>query len=231
MLALVFVIALNGCDSGALYRKTDSGSIITKEGIEYLLLDQEPNVYAFGELKFLGNVKGEEESFVHLITEIQTGMYSLGDSGDQKILARYVPHNEWIHFYIRSDLAKPELALENCIRFELIKDTGPVSMLPEYTYKSENGVNDKEECKRFISEVKSGQTAEEAKLSEYTLQPDGTHKNQVVYGYIYGFFDKDLNLAVRLEVTSYNGKAYSVEIAGTEYVLPAVWMNNLTDIR
>jgi hypothetical protein len=52
-------------------------------------------------------------------------------------------------------------------------------------------------------------------------------ENCYVYGVIYGFFDDEPNLALQMEILSFNDLAYSISIEGEEYVLPAEWLQKL----
>ena len=45
-----------------------------------------------------------------------------------------------------------------------------------------------------------------------------------MYAVIYGFFENEPNLAIRMDITSYNDLAYSVSINDKEYVLPEKWI-------
>jgi len=58
-------------------------------------------------------------------------------------------------------------------------------------------------------------------------QPDGMLENCYIYGVLYGFFAEEPNLAVRMEITSYNDLAYSISIEEKEYALPAEWLERL----
>ena len=52
-------------------------------------------------------------------------------------------------------------------------------------------------------------------------------ENCYTYAVIYGFFEEEPNLAIRIDVTSYNDLAYSVCIENKEYVLPNDWVQRL----
>jgi hypothetical protein len=52
-------------------------------------------------------------------------------------------------------------------------------------------------------------------------------ENCYVYGVIYGFFEEESNIVIRMDITSYNDLAYSVSIEGKDYVLPTEWLQKL----
>ena len=73
------------------------------------------------------------------------------------------------------------------------------------------------------------QDTREAGLYDLIEKPDGTLENCYLYGVIYGFFEEEPNLALRMEVTSYNDMAYSINMDDNEYVLPPEWLQKLID--
>ena len=76
---------------------------------------------------------------------------------------------------------------------------------------------------KFLSDIRSQQTADEAGLDELIKLPDGKLENCYWYAAIYGFFEEEPNVARALLVMSYNDLAYSVFLEGEEYVLPEEW--------
>lgn len=198
----------------------DTDTIISNDGTEYTFAGIEGEVLCFGEWGFIGHVEGEKKSFVHLDLEIKTGMYSV--NGEQNVLVRYYPDNEFYAVYVKSDLLKTEITLENCIRFGFVK--GSLFNKDEETLSKE-GVT---ECEQFLNEIRNGQTAEDAGLYDSVKQPDGTLKNCYVYGYVCGVIQEDINIVIPLEVTSFDDKAYSIKIDDTEYVLSKEWVDKLT---
>lgn len=205
---------------GVDFTEGNNKAVVSPDGTEYAFVGFEGNVWCFGEYKFIGGVTGEKEAFVHLDTTIKTGMYSV-DNG-QDVLVRYFPDNEFAAIYVKSDLLKTEVALENCIRFEFIRgllynNNAPISG---------KGIT---ECERFLAEIKSGPTAEKAGLYDLVKQPDGMLKNCYVYGHVCGVLQDDLNLVIPLEITSFDDKAYSVKIDDTEYALSQEWLDKLEE--
>lgn len=207
-------------NSDAIFTQTVNNTIVANDGTEYTFVGIEYQVHCFGEWDFIGHVKGEKKTFGHLTEEIKTGMYSV--NGNQDILGRFFPDNEFPAVYVKKGLLKTEVSLDNCIRFEFIK----ISLFDDAkTTISKKGIT---ECKQFLSEIKSGQKAEEAGLYNLVKQPDGRLKNCYVYGYVCGIVQEDVNIVIPLEVMSFDDKAYSITIDNTQYVLPKEWIDKLT---
>lgn len=207
-------------NSNAAFTETENNTIVANDGTEYTFVGIENQVHCFGEWEFIGHVKGEKKTFVHLTDEIKTGMYSV--NGKQDVLVRYFPDNELAAIYVKTGLLKAEITLDNCIRFEFLKAS--LFNNPKATL-SKKGITD---CEQFLSEIKSGQNAEEAGLYDLVKQPDGMLKNCYVYGYVCGVIQEDINIVIPLEVISFNDKAYSIKIDNTEYVLSKEWLDKLT---
>ena len=149
---------------------------------------------------------------------IKTGMYSV--NGQQDVLVRYFPNVEFAAIYVKSDLLKTEISLENCIRFQFVKGT----LFSETEPNFQKSIT---ECEQFLTEIKSGQTAKDAGLYDSLRQPNGTLNNCYVYGYVCGIVQEDLNIVIPLQVMSFDDKAYSILIDGVEYVLPEEWLIKL----
>ena len=149
-------------------------------------------------------------------------MYSV--NGSQDVLVRYFPECEWAATYVKSDLLKTEISLDNCIRFEFVKGS---LFHRDGTPISKQGIT---ECEQFLSEIKSGQKAEDAGLYDLVKQPDGTLKNCYSYGHVCGVIQEDLNIVIPLEVMSFDDKAYSIKIDDVEYVLSKEWLDKFKEI-
>ena len=119
-----------------------------------------------------------------------------------------------------------EFSVDNCIRLEFVKGTGDIQKDAVHTTCGE-GITDKAEITKFLSEIRMQQSAREAGLYDSVKKPDGMLENCYVYGIIYGFFAEEPNLASRMEITSFNDLAYSVAIDDKENVLPAEWLQKL----
>ena len=215
-LLIAILLSFPAC-SNVEFTEIENKVVVSNDGSEYIFVGFEGDVFSFGELNFIGNVSGEKSTFNHLGSTIKTGMYSVGGSKD--ILMRYFPNNEFAAIYIKSDLLKTEVALENCVRFEFIKRLGDND--------EKNSNKSITECVEFLNAIKSGLTAQEAKLYDLVKQPDGTLKNCYVYGYICGVLQENLNLVIPLEVVSFDGKAFSIKIDNEEYALPEEWLDKL----
>lgn len=217
--AIIFSFAACNNDN-VKFTETENKTIVATDGTEYTYVGNESQVWCFGERDFIGHVEGEKKSFVHLTSKIKTGMYSV--NGGQDVLVRYWPDNEFASIYVKSDLLKTEITLENCIRFEFVKD-----LLSDNAkvLNSNTGIT---ECKQFLNEIKNGQKAKEAGLYDLVKQPDGMLKNCCVYGYVCGVLQENINLVIPLQVMSFDDKAYSITIDDIEYVLSKEWVDKFT---
>lgn len=201
------------------FTQTESKTVVANNGTEYVFVGFEGAVACFGDCEFIGHVEGEKKSFRHLMGEIKTGMYSV--NGKQDVLVRYYPDNEFSAIYVKSDLLKKEITLDNCIRFGFVKgilfDRGEAKL-------SKTGIT---ECQQFLNEIKNGQTVQEAGLYDLVRQPNGMLKNCYVYGYACGVIQEDLNIVIPLEIMSFDDQAYSITIDDIGYVLPKELLDKL----
>ena len=222
LICLVIVFSFVACNNNdnVAFTETENKTIVANDGKEYTFVGFEGRVSCFGEWDFIGHVEGEKKSFVHLTSKIKTGMYSV--NGEQNILVRYYPDNEFSVIYVKSDLLKTEIALDNCIRFEFVKGS---LFDKDETALSKKGIT---ECEQFLNEIKNGQKAKDAGLYDLVKQPDGTLKNCYVYGYACGVIQDEVNIVIPLRVMSFDDKAYSIEIDGIEYVLQKEWLDKFT---
>ena len=218
-ICLVIIFSFTACSNNVEFTEIENKIIVATDGTEYTFVGNEGKVWCFGEREFIGRVKGEKKTFVHLTNKIKTGMYSVNGSKD--VLVRYFPDNEFAAMYVKSELMKTQVALDNCIRFEFVKGT---LLNNEEITISQKGIT---ECEEFLNEIKSGQNAKDAGLYDLVKQPDGMLKNCYVYGYVCGVIQEDINIVVPLEVMSFDDKAYSIVIDNIEYVLPQEWINKL----
>lgn len=118
-MCLAIIFSLVACSDNVEFTEIENKTILATDGTEYTFVGNEGRVWCFGELEFIGHVKGEKKTFVHLTNKIKTGMYSVNDSKD--VLVRYFPDNEFSAVYVKSELLKTEVSLDNCIRFEFVK--------------------------------------------------------------------------------------------------------------
>ena len=218
-ICLVIVFSFVACTNNVEFTETENNTIVATDGTEYTFVGYEGRVWSFGEWEFIGHVKGEKETFIHLFNIVKTGMYSVNSSQD--VLARYFPDNEFAAIYVKSELLKTEVTLDNCIRFDFVKG---LLFNNDETIISKTGIT---ECEDFLNEIKSGQTAKDAGLYDLVKQPDGMLKNCYVYGYACGVIQDDVNIVIPLQVMSFDDKAYSITIDDIEYVLTQEWVDKL----
>ncbi|MBE6619391.1 MAG: hypothetical protein E7626_06415 [Ruminococcaceae bacterium] len=218
-ICLAIIFSFVACNNNVEFTETENKTILSADGTEYTFVGNEGYVGCFGEKEFIGHIKGEKKSFIHIAMRIKTGMYSVNGSHD--VLIRYLPDNEFASIYVKSELLKTEFSLDNCIRFEFVKYS---HYNDEETTISEKGIT---ECEQFLSDIKSGQTVEDAGLYDLVRQPNGMLKNCYTYGYVCGIIQEDLNLFIPLRVMSFDDKAYSITIDDTEYVLSQEWIDKL----
>lgn len=194
----------------------DDGKVFSMDdGTEYVSVGVEGRVWCFGEQEFVGHIEGEKTSFTHLGLEIKTGMYSVG--GNQDVMVRYFPDNEFGFIYVKKDLLKTEATLDNCTKLGFVKNI--------YNDETASPGNLITECSQFLDEIRSGPSAKEAGLYDLVIQPNGYYKNCYVYGYICGVIQEDVNIVIPMTVKSFDDKAYSVTIDDVEYVLPQEWLD------
>lgn len=218
-LCLVTVFSFASCTNNVKFTETENKTIVSADGTEYTFVGVEGRVWSFGEWEFIGHVNGEKKTFVHLANKIKTGMYSV--NGSQDVLVRYFPNDEFAAIYVKSELLKTEITIDNCIRFEFVNGS---FLNNKKEAISKIGIT---ECEQFLSEIKSGQKAEDAGLYDLVKQPDGMFKNCYVYGYVCGVLQDDINLVIPLQVMSFDDKAYSIKIDDIEYVLTQEWLDKL----
>ena len=219
LICLAIVFSFVACNNSVKFTETENKTIVANDGTEYTFVGNEGVVWCFGEKEFIGHVAGEKNFFAHLTMIIKTGMYSV--NGSQDVLVRYLPDNEFYSIYVKSDLLKTEISLDNCIRFEFVK--GSPSNNTDYS-PSQKAITD---CEQFLTKIRSGKTAKDAGLYELVKQPDGTLENCYVYGYLCGVVQEGINLVIPLQVMSFDDKAYSIMLDDVEYVLPEEWINEL----
>ena len=221
---------LTSCNSGDTFTRTDDNHIIAPDGIEYIFLANEGFVYTFGSTNFLGKIKGERSSFVHLTSRIETGLFSCENDPDKRILVRNVPNSEWKSYYRKATLPKIDLSPDNCVRFELIKGSGYSVDIKHMTCNE--GIINPDDLKAFLTDIRSQKTAGEAGLYDLVKMPNGMLENCYELGIIYGYLKDEPNLAIPFHVISYNDKAFSIRIVETkEYVLPEKWLTELVKIN
>jgi len=240
-LCLIFVIILLcGCSdesssnqsyadtySGdSTFTRNENGKVVSSSGVEYALLANEGTLYYLGDLEFIGGIKGEEKSSEHLGVSYQTGMFAIKGSDNDNILIRYSPNNEWAAIYRKTSLSHFDFSVDNCTRMEFVPGIGDIKKDAIHT-SCGDGMTDQLSVSAFLSQIRKQKDPEDAGLYDLVKQPDGMLENCYIYGVLYGFFAEEPNLAVRMEITSYNDLAYSISIEEKEYALPAEWLERL----
>lgn len=223
LLGVFLLLHCAACSDTAFapFTKLASGNIVDASGTEYVFLAFEGRVVSLGRQTFAGRVNGEKESFRHLASRIQTGMFSCEGDPEKRILIRNVPDCEFQAYYRKAALPPLDLSPEHCIRLELLKGSLPDKAAHR---TCDGGLNGKDQIAAFLTEIRSQQTAEAAGLYKQVRRSDGSLENCYRYGVVYGFLAEEPNIAIPLYVTSYNDIAYSIALGETEYVLPAEWL-------
>ncbi len=232
----VLIFLLFGCtkynqtEENAVFTKIENENLISASGVEYAHLANEGFLYYFGELEFVGAVQGEKETSQHLGLSYQTGMFAIKNNDNDNILIRHFPNNEWFSIYRKTSLQPFDFSADNCIRLEFISGIGNTEEDAIHT-TCNGGISDKVEIADFLFEVRSQESPRDAGLYDLIEKPDGMLENCYVYGVIYGFFEDEPNLVIRMNITSYNDLAYSVSIGEDEYVLPELLIQKLLNSK
>lgn len=230
-ITLLFLL-LCGCtqsnqeQENSVFTKIENGNLISAAGVEYSHLANEGVLYYLGELEFVGSIQEEEQTSQHLGLSYQTGMYAIKNSPNDNIFIRYAPNNEWFSIYRKSDLPVSDFSVDNCIRLEFVPGIGNQEKASIHV-NCNGGIVDKSKITEFFANIRSQKSPREAGLYDFIKQPNGMLENCYVYGVVYGFFKDEPNLAIRMEITSYNDLAYTISIGESEYVLPELWLKEL----
>ena len=213
--------ACTGTDN--VFTKTEDGNLISASGTEYEHLANETDLHYLGDLVFQGGVEGEPEASQHLGVSYQTGLFSIKNAETDNILVRRTPNNEWFSIYRKTSLPPFDFSADNCTRLELVLGIGDIENDGIHTTCGD-GISNRSVITEFLSDVRSQTDPREAGLYDLIKKPDGMLENCYIYAVIYGFFEDEPNLAIRMDITSYNDLAYSISIEGKEYVLPETWI-------
>lgn len=209
-----------------IFTEKENGNVVTDSGIEYTKIAIEGTLTYLGELEFEGSVKGEAKEGHHLLLTFQTGLFSVKNDETKNILIRKFPDSEWYSIYRKSSLPTFDFSIENCDRLELILNKRfPHDNSPHKTCG--DGITDKDEISKFLSDIRSQENADEAGLYDLVKKPDLMLENCYMCGEICGFYEEEPNLVFSMKVTSFNDLAYSVSLDGEEYVFPEEWFERL----
>lgn len=225
---LLSVILISSACSGAndVFTQIDDRNLVSKSGTEYTYLASEGTLCYFGDLAFEGRVRGEHTPIQFWDPYDKYGLYSLEYDDAKDILIRKFPTSEWFGIYRKKSLPPFDYSEENFTRLELVMganywDNDIVHIT------CGDGITDKSEIAKFLADVKLQESPREAGLYDMITNSDGMLENCYLCAVIYGFFEEEPNLAVTMEIYSYNDIAYSVNISGKEYVLPEEWIERL----
>ena len=225
VLLLVLLFIFCGCSQEEVFTRNENGNLVGTSNIEYSHLANEGFLYYFGELEFVGSVSGEEKESQHLALVYQTGMFSI-KGGNGNILIRHAPDNEWCSIYRKASLPEFDFSIDNCIRLEYLEGKENNERDIAHSYCGD-GITDKKVISAFLSEVRAQPTPEEAGLYDLVRKENGMLENCYINSSVYAFFAEEPNLAVMMQITSYNDLAHSIVIEGKEYVLPEEWFSKL----
>lgn len=227
VLAISILFVFSACaKSDYVFTVTENGNLVSTSGTEYTHLAMEGSLYYLGDLVFEGSVKGEEKTSQHLDASYQTGLFSIKNDETDNILVRSYPKNEWFGIYRKASLPPFDYSADNCIRLELVSGIEYIEGDGIHATCGD-GITNKLEIAEFLSDIRSQPEPRDAGLYDLVTKPDGMLENCYVFAIIYGFFEDEPNLAIHMEITSFNDLAYSVSIEGKEYVLPAEWLERL----
>ena len=224
VLSISILLAFSACTgTDNVFTRTEDGILISASGTEYAHLANEGILYYLGDLVFQGRVKGEAKTSQHLGFLYQTGLFSIKNAETDNILVRRTPNNEWFSIYRKTSLPPFDFSADNCTRLELVLGIGNIKNDGIHTTCGD-GISNRSVITEFLSDVRSQTDPREAGLYDLIKKTDGMLENCYIYAVIYGFFEDEPNLAIRMDITSYNDLAYSVCIEGKEYVLPETWI-------
>lgn len=210
-----------------LFKANGSECFISPSGEEYTFLANEGILYYFGQTYFLAGVEGEAKTTSHLGLSSRNGFYALENDNENSILIRRRPNNEWFAIYRKASLPPLDYSVDNCIRLELLTDR-QMRRDPVHTACGD-GITDPEEIQQFLSEIRAQQSPRDAGYYDRITKPDGMLDKCYVYGTVYGFFADEPNVAVAMEILSFNDLGYAITIDSKQYVLPDTWLQRLLD--
>ncbi len=227
VLSISTLLAFSACTKTEdIFTETKNGNIVSNTGTEYTHFAHEGQLYYLGELVFEGSVEGEPKTSEHLCVSYQTGMFSLKHAKNNNVLIRYCPNDEWAHIYRKASLPRFDFTVDNCSRLELVIEIEPFENSAVHATCGD-GISKKSKIKKFLFDIRSQKSPKEAGLYDLIRKPDGMLENCYRYAVIYGFFEEEPNLVVRMEVFSLNDLAYYVRIEDKEYILPEKWIKKL----
>lgn len=225
------VLLLCGCTQppeNPYFTETEDGVLVSPDGVEYTRLADEGALYYLGEPVLVAPVEGEEETATHITHTSPTGMFSIPNNDN--VLVRQEPHSEWFSLYRKADLPEFDFSTANCVRLEYV--TGfRLSSADGVHASCQGGISDKTVISDFFAAVRSQKDPHSAGLYDLVRTPDGLLENCYFCGTIYGFFEEEPNLVIKMDITSYNDLAHSIWLGQREYVLPEAWLQQFLGLQ
>lgn len=220
LLCVLSLLSLTAC---GYCREKKNGNVILPSGEEYSFLCNEGILYYFGELEHQGYFFGEEKELQHMGLGGPTGMYSLSTTDD--IMIRIHPYSEWFAIYRKASLPEFDFSVDNCIRLEYVEG---YEFPRDATHATcGEGITDPEVIAEFLADIRSQPSSREANFYDLVEPDENGVKSAYSCATIYGFFEEEPNVAVRMIVYSYDDLAYSIDFGFEEYVLPEEWLERL----
>ena len=208
------------------FTENEQGNLVSPSGTQYVHLANEGSLYYLGELEFLASVAGEEKESQHKGIPYQTGMFAIKGAANDNILVRRQPDNEWFSIYQKASLPALNYSADNCIRLEFVSNAN------DSDHRTcGGGITDKAEIVQFLSEIRSQKSPRDAGLYDLVKKTDGMLENCYVCGKVYGFFADEPNVAIQMEILSFNDQAHSITVEDREYVLPEAWFSALENAQ
>ena len=235
-LLIACVLLLCGCSNGDLskdivFTRKENGNMVSSTGVEYVYFRSEENddIDYIGPVEFLGAVEGEESLSSHLTSSYQTGMFALKSSDNNDVLIRRAPDNEWCLIYRKATLPEIDWSVDNCIRLEFVTWEWDGDDTP-HAYCN-GGIADKAEVAQFLSQIRYQDPVDSDEIIDRVKNLGGKGESAYLYGFIYGFFEDEYDLAFITRVFSYDDLVYTLWIGENEYDLPVEWMGKFIDTQ
>jgi hypothetical protein len=161
----------------------------------------------FGKREFVSRVRNEKLRTYKNIGNMRLGMYSVEGDKQKRHLNYVNRHLEWSPhntYYRKASLPELNLAVESFVRIEFLEKNSPEL----FHMSCGGGITDPAELKRFIDNMTSRE------ISQDKWEDMGDWERR--YGYIYGYFEGEPNLAVQIEVRKNTNGEYGA----------LFWINN-----
>lgn len=237
-LAVIAVLFLCGIACSAVremrsypFYETKDGRIISREdGTEYTFLAFESDLVLLGEYEHAGQLQGEDKYLRHMGFNTLSGIYLPENSDKSSVLERILPNCEWYQIYRDASLPALDTSLDGIVRIEWIGG----SLARYYADISHSSCGyglTGEKMREFFKAVYASPTADEANLAESIRKDNGLLENCYVAAYVFGYFEDEPNIALTMEILSYNDTAYTISLPYEdyyeEYIIPDEWLTEL----